>query len=197
MEDFALVKIGGEMTSTGSRTIALLTVVGLSCSGCISFAVEGVNITKDEVIYQRNIDEARAGDRVAQYKVGDALCCSVHEGSGFYNTKRSVDWLCRSARQGYGPAMFMVGKILSGDVIDGVRLTRRITQGVAGVSTNLPVAYGWLRAAERNGAPDAKDRADDVWTDMTDQQRAASVEVLRAALPEACTWDEVGLEDQG
>ena len=171
-------------------------MAGLLCSGCASIAIEGLNISKDEVIYRSNIDEAEKGDPEAQYKVGDALCCSIHEGSGFYNTKKSVDWLCRSARQGYGPAMYKVGKILSGDVIDGVRLSRRVAQGVAGTSTNLPVAYGWLRAAEKNGVEEAKDRADSVWSEMSVPQRAASAAITRTDLPAACTWQEAGLEQE-
>lgn len=177
-----------------ARPLAAAALVSVGCSGCVSVAVEGANITKDEVVYQRNIDDAEAGDPVAQYKVGDALCCSVHEGRGFYNTKKSVAWLCRSARQGYGPAMFQVGKILSGDVIDGVRLTRRLTQGIAGTSTNFPVAYGWLRAAEKNGVEDARDRADGLWNDMSDLQRSEAVDVLLPAEPDACTWEEAGLD---
>lgn len=177
------------------RACIASTVVGLLCTGCAAIGVEAVNISKDEVIYQRNIDDAENGDPVAQYKVGDALCCSINEGSAFYNTKKSVTWLCRSARQGHGPAMFKVGKILSGDVIDGVRLARRITQGVVGVSTNLPVAYGWLQAAAESGVPDAKDRADDVWSDMSDEERLAAAPYQSGATPDACTWEEVGFED--
>lgn len=176
------------------RSMAFTVGFGLLCAGCVAVGVEGVNISKDEVVYQRNIDEAEAGDPVAQYKVGDALCCSVNEGSGFYNTKEAVAWLCRSARQEHAPAMFKVGKILSGDVIDGIRLTRRLVQGVAGNSTNLPVAYGWLRAAEANGVEDAMERADEVWEDMSDEERMAAIEVQRSPLPEACTWEEVGFE---
>lgn len=176
------------------RAVAVLATACALVSGCVAIGVEGLNISKDEIIYQRNIEKAEEGDPVAQYKVGDALCCSLHEGSGFYNTKTSVEWLCRSARQGYAPAMFKVGKILSGDVIDGIRLTRRVVQGVAGTSTNLPVAYGWLRAAAANGEADAQERADKLWIDMSDEERLASVQDEDAATPEACTWDEVGFE---
>ncbi len=180
--------------SKAVRSLAALVVVGALCQGCVAVGVEGVNISKDEVIYQRNKEAAANGDAIAQYKVGDALCCSITEGSAFYNTKESVAWLCRSSRQGYAPAMFKVGKILSGDVVDGVRLTRRIVQGVAGTSTNLPIAYAWMRAAEANGEPDAKERADGVWEEMTEEERAASAQYLSTALPEVCTWEEVGFD---
>lgn len=182
------------MISKKTASMTSLVAVGLILSGCVALGVEGANISKDEIVYQANIDAAQSGDPVAQYKVGDALCCSVHEGSGFYNTQKSVEWLCLSARQGHGPAMYQVGKILSSDVIDGVRLARRLVQGVAGTSENLPVAFGWLRAASANGVPEAKERAEDVWSDMSDDERAQAVEFDGATTPDACTWAEVGFE---
>ena len=90
--------------------------------------------------------------------------------------------------------MFKVGKILSGDVIDGVRAPRRVAQAIAGSSTNLPVAYGWLRAAEANGVAEAKDRADALWSKMSDQEREASGDDLNAEAPARCTWEEAGLD---
>ncbi|MEO1291518.1 MAG: hypothetical protein AAFV62_01590, partial [Pseudomonadota bacterium] len=169
-------------------------LLGVLCAGCVAVGVEGANITKDEVVYQRNIVDARNGDPEAQYLVGDALCCSINEGSGFYNTPKAMTWLCASARQGYAPAMFQAGKILSGDVVDGIRVSRRLVQGVVGTSTNLPVAYGWLRAAEANGVAEAQDRADEVWSEMAEAERAAAGETQEGALPELCTWEELGFE---
>jgi len=93
--------------------------------------------------------------------------------------------------------MFKVGQILSGDVVDGVRLARRVAHSVAGKSTNLPVAYGWLRAAEGNGVPKARDRADALWSDMSQPERVASEEFQGPTLPKACTWEEAGLGEPG
>ncbi len=170
-----------------------LAIMSVLIGGCATVGVEAVNISKDKVVYERNIEAANNGDPQAQYKVGDALCCSIDEKSRFYDTPKAVNWLCQSARQGYGPAMLKVGRILSGDVVDGIRLARRVAHSVVGKTTNFPVAYEWLRAAEGNGVPEARDRADALWAEMSEQQRAASVEFQSPALPKACTWEEAGL----
>ncbi len=171
----------------------LLAAVASLTSGCVTVGVEGANITKDKVVYQANIEAAGKGDPVAQYKVGDALCCSINERAVFYNTQEAVRWLCLSSRQGHGPAMLKVGRILSGDVVDGFRVARRAAHGVLGTTTNLPLAYGWLRAAERNGVPKASDRANAVWAKMSVQERIASKEFEGPSQPSACTWEEAGL----
>ncbi len=188
--------IHGEGRPGPKRTVAVACLlVGLStvCTGCVTLGVEGANITKDKLVHQANIEAAQNGDPLSQYKVGDSLCCSINEGAAFYNTQEAVRWLCLSARQGYGPAMLKVGRILSGDVVDGVRVARRIAHRAVGSTTNFTVAYGWLRAAERNGVPEAKDRANALWSKMSDEQRVASNAFQGSALPKACTWEEAGL----
>lgn len=170
--------------------------VGSLISGCVTVGVEGANITKDKLVYQANIDAARKGDPVAQYKVGDALCCSINERAAFYNTQEAVRWLCQSSRQGHGPAMLKVGRILSGDVVDGFRVARRVAHGVVGTTTNLPVAYGWLRAAARSGVPNAADRANALLGKMSARERIAASGFDGPSLPNACTWEEAGLMKQ-
>jgi len=175
----------------------IVAFLSVFCSGCATVGIETANISKDKFVYQNNIEAAGNGDPVAQYKVGDALCCSINEKAAFYDTPKAVSWLCLSARQGHGPAMLKVGRVLSGDVVDGVRLVRRVAHSVAGKSTNLPVAYGWLRAAEGHGVPEARDRADALWSEMSEQERGASEEFQSSALPKACTWEEAGLGEPG
>jgi len=174
-------------------TPCIVALFSALCGGCATVGIETANISKDKVVYNRHIEAAKNGDPVAQYKVGDALCCSINEKAVFYDTPKAVSWLCLSARQGHGPAMLKVGRILSGDVVDGVRLARRVAHSVAGKSTNFPVAYGWLRAAEGHGVPEARDRADNLWSEMSEPERAASKEFEGASLPKACTWEEAGL----
>ncbi len=170
---------------------ALLAIVLATVSGCASLAVEGAQATKSEAIIALNIDEARAGDPEAQYKVGRAHCCSVHEGSGIYNTQTAVAWLCQSARQGYAPAMVMLGKIYSGDVIDGVRLSRRVIQGVAGTSTDIPVALTWFQLAMDRGETDAGDQAAGLWDDLSDAEKDRTRAVYALGLNAPCDWDDV------
>jgi TPR repeat protein len=171
-----------------------LTVVMFSAFalvGCATVAIEGAQATKSETIISQNMKEAQAGSAKAQFTVGEAYCCSLHEGSGIYNTKTSVEWLCKSARQSYAPAMFKLGKIYSGDTIDGVRLARRAAAGVAGTSTNLPVAAAWFKLAEVNGERTATDRLADIWADMSANDRRASEKIFDKGLSAPCLWNEV------
>ena len=173
------------------RVPAILALISLTASGCVTAALEGANITKDKVTIDNNIDKANKGDPEAQYKVGDAYCCSVHEGKGFYNTRLAVRWLCTSARNGYAPAMYKIGKIYSGDVIDGVRLGRRLVQGVAGTSENPPVAYVWLALAKKYGIKEADKRSKEVWVDMTDREREETRRLIKDAVNVPCNWEAV------
>jgi len=92
--------------------------------------------------------------------------------------------------------MLKVGRILSGDVVDGFRVARRVAHGVMGTTTNLPVAYGWLRAAARNGGRKAAERANALQSKMSAQERIASNAFDGASPPSACTWEEAGLMKQ-
>lgn len=171
-----------------------LFVVGLASvllAGCVGAATEGINIARDKRIVSSNIEAARAGDAEAQYKVGDALCCSVNEGSGFYNTPQSVQWLCKAAAQNHGKAAMKLGEIYEGDVVSGVRVLRRVAQRVAGSSTDPAVAYAWFRRAEALGVDDAKTSAQEVWDSMTPpvRERAEAMERGQTILP--CLWNEV------
>lgn len=171
-----------------------LTVVMLSAFlvvGCATAAIEGAQATKSEIIISQNINEARVGNSKAQFTVGEAYCCSLHEGSGIYNTKTSVEWLCKSARQSYSPAMFKLGKIYSGDTIDGIRLARRAAAGVAGTSTNLPVAAAWFKLAEVHGEPNAANRLADIWAELSANDQRASEKIFEKGLSAPCLWNEV------
>jgi TPR repeat protein len=174
------------------RNIFPICLAAIMLNGCVGAALEGANIAKDKVIVSSKIDKANQGDPVAQYEVGKALCCSPTEDtSPFYNTKTSIAWLCASARQGYAPAMFKIGKIYSGDVVDGIRLIRRAAMGIAGSSRNAPVAYVWLRQASDLGLQDAAKRANSIWRELTPAERRRTTQLLQAGLKAKCMWGDV------
>ncbi len=167
-------------------------VIGVLLTGCVGAGMEGANIAKDKTIVANNIDKAKQGDAVAQYKVGEALCCSPREETGvFYNTKKSVSWLCKSAKQGHGPAMYKIGKIYSGDTVDGVRLMRRAAMGLAGSSENLAVAYVWLKQAGDNGVEGAADQASSLWEDLSATDRQNATQLLQLGRDATCRWENV------
>ncbi len=179
------------MINTRLKALLLTAVASLVAAGCAAVAVEGANVAKDEIIISKNMEQAKAGVAEAQYKVGNAYCCSVHEGSGLYNTKTSVDWLCRSAKQDYAPAMLKLGKIYSGDVIDGVRVSRRVAQKLAGTSKNLPVAWAWLQMAADREEGDAAKRTSEIWEKLDEAGRASAQQIYQSSLDTPCDWDEV------
>lgn len=160
-------------------------------------AVESTNIARDQAIYREYIDAAEQGDAEAQFLVGNSLCCTGSERTVFYSTRKALNWLCSAARQGHAPAMFRVGKILSGDLNDELRPLRRVGQTVgrvvSGADENLPLAYGWLQLASVNGETDAADRAQDVYLDMSPEQQLAADTIVALGEPAACTLEEAGL----
>lgn len=162
-------------------------------AGCVSVAMEGTQAVKSEVVISQNMDAARAGNAEAQYKVGNAYCCSIHKDNGIYNTETSVEWLCKSARQGYTPAMVKLGKIYSGDMVDGVRLPRRVMQGVVGKSTNLPVAVTWAQLAVQHGDSDAKELVSKLWEDMSSSEKNTANQLIAMEYNAPCQWNQVNL----
>jgi len=182
---------------TRPARVALLTVfLAVFCSGCAAIPVEGAIAAKSEVVIANNIDAAERGDAEAQYKVGDAHCCSINEGSGIYNTQKAVDWLCRSAQQGYSPAMFRLGKILTGDVFDGPRVLARVSFGIYEqvtdeTTTNFPLAMAWLLQARDAGEEGAEERVDEVWAEMTAADRLSAENYYALRLNAPCSWREV------
>lgn len=172
------------------RHVCVLSVL-LAAGGCVGAVTESANISRDKVIIANNIEAAEAGDAEAQYKVGDALCCSINEGHGFYDTREAVDWLCRAAEQHHGPAALKLGEIYSGDVVSGVRLMRRAAQGIAGNSTNVPVAYAWLRRAKADGMADAGTLAQTLWDELPDDQRADADAMVEGRQSLPCGWNSV------
>lgn len=170
----------------------LLAVLALpALAGCVGAVAEGANMTRDRVIVDDNIAAAQAGDAVAQYKVGEALCCSLDEGDAFYSTPQSVAWLCRSADQGYGPASLMLGRIYAGDTVDGVRLLRRVATAIAGSSTDLPVSYAWMRRAQAQGQADAQGDAESVWAELSAEEQQRATALATGSAPLACEWADV------
>lgn len=170
--------------------IVLLCAVAALLTGCVGAAAEVAQTARAKATVNNNIEAAQKGDRVAQYKVGDALCCSATDDeAGIYNTRDSVKWLCASAAQGYGRAMNRLGEIYSGNTVHGVRLMRRVANSMT-VAENLPVAYAWYSNAKTFGVKDAAGDAEDVWKDMTPAQQATAKLLADSGLKATCQWDE-------
>lgn len=172
------------------RFMAMLGVLALA--GCAVAAVEGVDIAYDQAVYSSNIDAARAGNAEAQYRVGNALCCSLNEGSGpFYSTPQAVSWLCRAAEQNHGPAAFRLGEIYSGTTVKGVRLARQATETILGHTTNRAVAYAWMSRAATLNEPHAAAKRDEIWRKLSPAERESGQAMANGQAPLSCEWREV------
>ncbi|SMF58323.1 hypothetical protein SAMN06265365_10969 [Tistlia consotensis] len=178
------------MTLTGIYRLGCCLLL-LALGGCVGAAMEGANITKDKVVYEKHIDAARAGKAEAEFEVGQALCCSIGDRQGFYDTRAATDWLCKAAGQGYAPASQKLGQIYSGNVVQGVRLMRRIAEKISDRPTNLPLSYTWLKVAEGQGSSDAAEDAKELWSGLNELQRTKARALMQSPKPLPCRWDEV------
>jgi hypothetical protein len=161
-------------------------------SGCVGAISETANIAKDKIVISNNIEKAQAGDREAQFKVGNSLCCSIADSNkGFYDTKKSIEWLCRSAESEYGPAAFKIAKIYSGDTVSGVRVIRRITSKIAGKRSVPAVSYSWFLYAEKYGEKDARKHADSMWASLDEKEREEAREYVTGQKKLPCLWADV------
>src|SRR3546814_12926924 len=104
--------------------------------------------------------------RVGCDRVGDALVCSRSVGEGFDDTPQAGAWLCSAAAQRHGPASLKRGEIYAGDTISRARLLRRAAGGLAGSSTNMTVAYAWVRRADFLGVEAAREPANEIWSGL-------------------------------
>jgi TPR repeat protein len=175
-------------------TLVVLAVVTLC--GCISSAIEGGHIAADTSARSGYEKDAIQGNKEAQYKLGESWCCSTDKKSGSaYDTVTAVKWLCASARQGYAPAMYKLGKIYTGDLIDGIRLLRRATTGInesmSGNTVSMPVGFAWLKLASTYGSEDAAERLASVKKDMnvTDLHKGLALADQGLSMP--CEMKEV------
>ncbi|MEO1469791.1 MAG: hypothetical protein AAFV86_12095 [Pseudomonadota bacterium] len=173
-----------------------LALAALQLAGCAAVPMEAASVAIDKATVWRNIDAARAGDVEAQYRVGQALCCSgdVPEGSA-YSTEEALHWLCVAASQGSADAMLKLGKIFEGDQVDGVRLVRRAMTAVTETPENPAAAHYWYARAAEAGEEDAAETARALYRDMTPAERAAALAYADAPEP-PCRWDDLRAEAQ-
>lgn len=171
----------------------MMAALALALGGCVSAALDGARTTAD--VSKRNhwIEkaEAEAGDAEAQFKVGESYCCNMGGVEGAYDNQKATVWLCRAAHQGYGPAQDKLGRIYSGDMVDGVRLLRRVAIRALGPGSNLVFADMWFGLAAAQNVDGAAKRRADVAGELTSGQRAHADALARSWKTAPCTWNDV------
>jgi TPR repeat protein len=163
----------------------LLLLASVMLTGCVGVAVEGARMSSDSAVRDQHTAAALAGDAEAQYKVGKSYCCAPrNDTDAFYDNRKATDFLCRAARQHHAGAAYELGKIHSGDTVQGLRLVRRAATLVVGDSVDeKAVAHYWFDRAADWGQADARSAADKLGAQ--DTSRFTDV----ATAP--CTIDEV------
>lgn len=177
------------------HTFVLGCALGLA--GCIGAALEGANMTKDEVVRANNKEAARAGDVEAQYKVGNSYCCAPGDGGAVYDNQKATEWFCRAAYQDHAASQLELGKIYSGDLVDGVRIIRRAATMVAGAGkdrTNRSLSLMWFELAAQNGNERAPKEATRLREDMSEAEISDSAMLLENWKETPCEWDDVFTE---
>ena len=139
------------------KILVCLLLSNILLSGCAGVAMESARITRDTSSRNSHMQAALNGDPEAQYQVGKSYCCAPrNDVDGFYNNQKATEFLCLAARQGHAMAAYEIGKIYSGDTIDGIRLIRRAATAVRGDDLeNHEVAYYWFSQALQNGYSEA------------------------------------------
>lgn len=147
---------------------SLFKLATISCvtsqSACVGLTLEGARIAGNERIRAKYLSAADQGDAEAQYQVGNSYCCTPGDSDkGYYDNQIATEYLCLAARQGHGPAALKLGKIHSGDRIDGVRILRRVvTAAVNSDQENVQIAAYWLTQAKLNGQKEADNLLQDL-----------------------------------
>lgn len=171
--------------------VALAPLLVAGCAARVGPAVEVANIARDKAIIQANRDAAEAGDAAAQFKLGDAYCCAPGGVQGLYNNQQATAWLCRAARQDYAPAQYKLGQIYSGDVVDGVRIIRRVVTGVVGSDQDRIAAALWFSVAARQGYEDAAERGEASRQNLSAAEARQADVYLADWRSAPCEWPEV------
>lgn len=160
-------------------------------SGCAAAAIQGASRAADQASILSNEDAAAQGDAAAQYKMGQAHCCTIAGSMGVLNNQEATHWYCKAAQQNNADAQYELGRIYSGDLVRGVNGPAKIGALLTKQPENKPLALMWLQLAAANGNGDAADKAKDLREDMTPAEIAGAL--IREKSPQAqpCEWNDV------
>jgi TPR repeat protein len=169
----------------------IVVMLAITLGGCVGAAMEGARTTADVARRDNLMPKAEAGDPVAQFKVGESYCCNTGGVSGAYDNQKATEWLCKSAYQGYGPAQYKLGRIYSGDLVDGVRLFRRVAVAAFGPDSDLTLSEMWFTLAASQNVEGAAKKRDSIAEKLTPQQRATAAQLTQSWRTAPCTWNQV------
>ncbi len=139
------------MTIKSGCPVAIFAfLAGLVIVGCT-----GLQPAPDD--REQLLSKAEQSDRQAQYQLAKSYCCGLGMRT---STRKSLYWHCRAAIQGYAPAQFEMGNILSNFFDDTDRTA-------AFGATDYVSAYMWYTVASINGHEQAFDVREKLATQMS------------------------------
>ena len=181
----------------------VMLVFGMLMAGCTSGTPEGGGGAQDAVyrrVYEIGADEtgAMAGDPVAQFALGESYCCTVDSKPASLtfvmkdNTRNELasEWLCRSARQGYGPAQYQLARIYSGRPFEH-GTSHDAADLVVGAPTNRSIALMWARLAQRRSVANAGELVTAIMREASVADADYALQLLKTWTLAPCTWSEV------
>jgi TPR repeat protein len=166
-------------------------VLGTCLSGCVGVAVKGAKYANSQATIAGNETAAAGGDAKAQYALGDAYCCSVGSVDLTHDTVKATSWLCRAAHQGYAPAQYRLGRLYSGNPVEGIDVQQRAKLLIAGAPENKPLALMWLTLAARNGSKEAAAKLTELTSAMSAQEQQSGQSYLADWQSAPCEWGQV------
>lgn len=135
-----------------------LAVAGVACASlgaCAAVAMKGAKTAVSAGTRASYQSAADAGDARAQYEVGASWCCQVGPVDPLHDSAKATAYLCASARQGYSPAQYLLGRIYGGQPIVGLDAQQRAKLALAGAPRNVPVSMLYLSLAAGAGNTEA------------------------------------------
>jgi hypothetical protein len=169
----------------------ILLLIAQPLSGCVGLALQGAKMARDAGERSANLDEAQAGDPKAEYDVGMSWCCTINGvGTPIDDNEKATEWLCKAARQDYGPAQLALARIYSGRMYRG-GLKKLILGSIAPRPKDLASALMWVNLAKDHKINGAADLLADIEKTATPPERAEARRLGSDWRSARCTWREV------
>ncbi len=149
------------------RWLVLFGLMSLVVSSC-SFK----SPTRDKV--DQLIVRAEQGDPKAQYQLGLEYCCGFGAG---HDTPIALQWFCKSAEQGYGPAQYEVGRFY------GLRMATHYGESHR---QDLILAYAWYRLAADQSVPLAAAERNALLKELSSREVKAAANLIERQKPMRC-----------
>jgi TPR repeat protein len=175
-------------------TIIISASLIAALASCTSIAIKGVATASEQATIARYQNAADEGNAEAQYNVGAAHCCRIGKTDIAHDNQKATEYLCRSAKQNYSKAQYVLGRIYAGHPIVGFNPQQSIKLKAVGSEKNISLAVMWLTlaaAGRDDDANDAREALKEIERSATPQDQAQAKKWLDIWQHAPCKWSEV------